>query len=173
MNHSVKYFLNRTFLLTAIVCSTTLFAKAQAPAAAAKPATAAKPAAKPAVAAKGSASYIENFFKKYKTSPDSAVDYLFGTNKLFTNVSQINLLKQKLDSLHFGLGKYLGRELIVQKNPSPSLVLYSYLVKHENMPVRFTFMFYKPQNDWVLYRFNFDDQIDAEMIDAARINNKK
>ena len=34
-------------------------------------------------------------------------------------------------------------------------------------------MFYKPQNDWVLYRFNYDDQIDAEMINAARIDNKK
>ena len=166
MNHKVKYFLNRTFLLAAIVCSTTLFAKAQAPAAA-------KPAAKSAVVSKGAASYIESFFKKYKTSPDSAVDYIFGTNKLFTNVSQINLLKSKLDSMQVILGKYLGRELIVQKTPTPSLVLYSYIVKHENSPIRFTFMFYKPQNDWVLYRFNYDDQIDGELIDAAKINNKK
>ncbi|SDT51258.1 hypothetical protein SAMN05216490_3814 [Mucilaginibacter mallensis] len=168
MNLNVKYFFNRTFLLAAIVCSTTLFAKAQAPA------TAAKPAAKPAaVAPKGAASYIETFFKKYKTSPDSAVEYLFSTNKLFTNVSQINLLKAKLDTLQLTVGKYLGRELIVQKTPTPSLVLYSYIVKHENEPVRFTFMFYKPKNDWVLYRFNYDDQIDSELIDAAKINNKK
>jgi hypothetical protein len=162
----MKNFLRRSFLLTVIIISCTICAKAQAPAAA-------KPAAKSAVVSKGAASYIESFFKKYKSNPDSAVDYIFGTNKLFTNVSQINLLKSKLDSMQVILGKYLGRELIVQKTPTPSLVLYSYIVKHENSPIRFTFMFYKAQNDWVLYRFNYDDQIDGELIDAAKINNKK
>jgi len=165
MSLNVKYILNKTLLLAAIICSCTFYANAQAPAAA-------KPAAKP-VAAKGAMTYVDNFFKKYKNSPDSAVDYLFSTNKLFTNVSQINLLKNKLDSLQLTVGRYLGKELMVQKTPSPSLVLYSYLVKHENQPVRFTFMFYKPQNDWVLYRFNYDDQIDMELIDAAKINNKR
>jgi hypothetical protein len=166
MSMKTKNLLSKTLLLIAIICSCTIYAKAQAPAAA-------KPAAKSAVISKGAASYIESFFKKYKTSPDSAVDYIFGTNKLFTNVSQINLLKSKLDSMQIMLGKYLGRELIVQKTPTPSLVLYSYIVKHENEPIRFTFMFYKAQNDWVLYRFNYDDQIDTELIDAAKINNKK
>jgi len=123
---------------------------------------------------KGTLSYIDGFFKRYKASPDSAIDYIFGTNKLFArNSSQINVLKMKVDSLQLSLGKYTGKELISERSASPSLVIYSYLVKHENQPIRFTFIFYKAQNDWALYRFNFDDSMDQEMFDAVKINNKR
>ena len=165
---NVKLFFYRSFLIAITVCCYSFIAVAQT-----------KPPAKPAdakavVVVKGTQSYIEAFFKKYKTSPDSAVDYLFGTNKLFANhATQINLLKSKLDSLQFSLGKYTGKELISEKGASPSLVLYSYLVKHENQPMRFTFIFYKALNEWVLYRFNYDDQMDQEMFEAAKINNKR
>jgi hypothetical protein len=126
------------------------------------------------VAVKGAQSYIETFFKKYKTSPDSAIDYIFGTNQLFArNASQINVLKMKMDSLQFSLGKYTGKELISQRSASPSLVIYSYLAKHENQPIRFTFIFYKASNDWVLYRFNYDDSMDQEMFESVKINNKR
>lgn len=150
-----------------IVCYTVFSVKAQT----AKPA--AKPIAAKVASAPGAATYLETFFKKYKTSSDSAIDYLFSTNKLFNNQSQITLLKLKLDSLGAAIGKYEGRELISQKSAGTSLVIYSYLVKHENQPVRFIFMFYKPRDQWELYRFNYDDAMDLELIEAAKINNKK
>ena len=160
---SLKYFLIAAFIL----CGT-FAVKAQTTAT-----TTAKPAAKTAApAAKGVVSYIETFFKKYKTSSDSAIDYIFGTNKLFTNVSQINLLKAKLDTLQLSLGPFIGRELIAEKSAANSLVIYSYIVKHENQPIRFIFMFYKPHNDWELYRFNYDDGMDTEMLESVKINNK-
>jgi hypothetical protein len=118
------------------------------------------------------AGVIDNFFKKYKISADSAVDYLFGTNKYFSNPAGIAQLKGKLDSLRQSLGGFIGHELIVEKTASPSLVLYSVLVKHEIQPVRFTFIFYRPHSDWVFYRFLFDDQMDQEMEDGAKIGNK-
>ena len=156
------------FLIAAFILCGTFAAKAQTTAT-----TATKPAAKTAVpAAKGVVSYIETFFKKYKTSSDSAIDYIFSTNKLFTNLSQINLLKAKLDSLQLSLGPFIGRELIAEKSATNSLVIYSYIVKHENQPIRFIFMFYKPHNDWELYRFNYDDGMDAEMLESVKINNK-
>jgi hypothetical protein len=125
-------------------------------------------------AVKGAQSYIDGFFKRYKASPDSAIDYIFNTNKLFAkNSSQITVLKMKVDSLQLSLGKYTGKELISERSASPSLVIYSYLVKHENQPIRFTFIFYKALNDWALYRFNFDDSMDQEMFEAVKINNKR
>ena len=128
----------------------------------------------PIVKAMGVQFYIETFFKKYKANPDSAIDYIFGTNQLFArNALQINVLKMKMDSLQLSLGKYTGRELISEKSASPSLVVYSYLVKHENQPVRFTFIFYKAQNEWTLYRFNYDDAMDQELFEAVKINNKR
>lgn len=137
-----------------------------------------KPAAKPAPAKqvagpKSALQIIDVFFKKYKDEgADTAIDYLFATNKLLANLPQLSVLKAKLDSLPQSVGKYVGHELITQKSASPSLYFYSYLVKFENQPYRFTFMFYKPQNDWELYRFKYDDQIDSELEEAGKINNK-
>ena len=156
----------RLFLSVVIVFGSALYASAQAPA---------KPAAvKPVpMASKGAIAKVDTFFKKYKDEGNgAAIDYLFGTNKLFTDVAAINVLKVKLDSLQRSVGQYLGKELIAQKSASASLVFYSYLVKFTNQPVRFTFMFYKPQNDWVLYRFKYDDQMDSELEEAGRISNK-
>jgi hypothetical protein len=160
--NSLHYF--KVLLLSLLLFGFSNYGKAQAPAK--------RPAAKPAVV-QSAAGIIDNFFKKYKAQgPDSAVNYLFGTNKYFSNPGGIAQLKAKLDSLHLSLGNYIGRELIVQKTASPSLVLYSYLVKHEIQPVRFTFIFYRPHSDWVFYRFLFDDQMDLELEDGAKISNK-
>lgn len=188
---------SRLFLMIAMVCGCSFYANAQAPAkpkakpAAAKttkgkltkpvpPTDTTKQAATTTVASppvvampKTAPGIIDAFFKKYKDEGTAAaIDYLFGTNKYFTNPAGIAQLKTKLDSLRQGIGTYLGKDLIVQKNASNSLVFYSYLVKHEIQPIRFTFIFYKPQGEWVLYRFKYDDQMDAELEEAGRINNK-
>ena len=160
---NTKIILYKIFILTLIVFCAGFSAKAQTT----------KPAAAKASPAGGASAYIDAFFRKYKISSDSAIDYLFSTNKLFTNQAQINLLKSKLDSLEVNIGRYEGHELIAQKSAGNSLVIYSYLVKHENQPVRFIFMFYKPEDKWELYRFNYDDTMDLELIEAAKINNKK
>jgi hypothetical protein len=161
-----------TIALMAVIAGTTAIANAQTTT---KPATAtAKPAAAAAQPAKPAAAVIDEFFKKYKeegTGP--ALDYFFGTNKYFGNAAGLTQLKAKLDSVRQSLGTYIGKELISQKSASGSLVLYSYLVKHEVQPIRFTFIMYKPHNDWVFYRFLFDDQLDNEMEEGAKINNKR
>jgi hypothetical protein len=154
------------FLLISFFCCGTFYAQAQTTdAAAATPKT---------IAVKGAASYVDGFFKRYKEEGSGpAVDYLFATNKLFTDAAQLLILKNKLDSLQISVGKYIGKELISQKSASPSFVLYSYLVKFENQPFRFIFVFYKPHNDWELYRFNFDDQLESELEEAAKLTTKK
>lgn len=160
----------KTALLALFFLAMTICSRAQAPAAIH---ATAKPAAIKPAAFVSAPAIIEKFFKKYKEAgPDSAVDYLFSTNKYFNNPTGASQLKARLDSMRASLGDYIGKDLIVQKAASPSLILYSYLVKHEVQPVRFIFIFYKPHNDWVFYRFLFDDQMDLEMEDAAKISNK-
>jgi hypothetical protein len=181
MKHLNLKLIARSFLFVGIFCCSIVYANAQAKPAAAKPggkSAAAKPATTKAavvipVVSRSVVSVIDTFFKKYKNDGTSAaIDFLFGTNKYFTNTAGIAQLKAKLDSLRQGIGMYLGKDLISQKNASNSLYFYSYLVKHEVQPLRFTFIFYKPQNDWVLYRFKYDDQMDIELEDAGKINNK-
>ena len=116
------------------------------------------------------AGIVELFFKKYKDEgTEQAIDYLFGTNKLFTDTTQISGLKKKLVLLRQTVGLYLGKEFIMQKNAGKSLYFYSYIVKFENQPVRFTFMFYKPKNAWVLYHFKYDADLDTELENSGRI----
>jgi len=161
----------KLIVLTATFCLFCFGVMAQTPVK--KPAAKAV-VAKPAVAPKSALQIIDAFFKKYKDKgADTAIDYLFSTNKLLAGLPQLSVLKVKLDSLPQSAGKYVVHKLIVQKSSSPSLFFYSYLVKFENQPYRFTFMFYKPQNEWELYRFKYDDQIDSELEEAGKINNKR
>lgn len=112
---------------------------------------------------------LDAFFKKYEEeTPAAAVDYLFGTNRSFLP-QQITELKEKLTDITQKIGAFNGIEQITTKKTSPSLVFFSYLIKHDNQPLRFTFIFYKPKDQWVVYQFKFDDQVDAELEESGRI----
>jgi len=114
--------------------------------------------------------YISVFFKKYKENGSSqAIDYIFSSNKLLANITQLDDLKSKLDSTRRLIGDYYGQVLITEKNASTDLVLLTYLVKHEKLPIRFTFVFYKPNKNWVLFKFQYDDQIISELEEAGKI----
>lgn len=113
--------------------------------------------------------YIHEFFNKYKDeNSDKALDYIFSTNKLVEK-NQLESMKSKVDSVNLLWGKITGITLIVEKDISKDLVLFSYLVKYEKAPLRFTFIFYRPQNNWMLYRFLYDDSAVDELEDAAKI----
>ena len=111
---------------------------------------------------------INTFFKKYSNSPSEAIDYIFKSNKSFTP-QQASELKDKFRDASLKIGLFNGFEPITTKNTTSSFVLFSYLVKHDNQPIRFTFIFYKPKNDWMLYKFKFDDSLDAELEESGRI----
>ena len=146
-----------------IICNS---AYAQTPAATTTPTKA------PAATVTGATAYIDKFFKTYeKDGTSRAIINIFKTNPLVDSTSLRGLIA-KIDTTRALIGLYIGKELIVQRKASNSLILYSYLVKHQNQPVRFTFMFYKPKNDWVIYRLYFDDQVDNELEESAKINGK-
>lgn len=114
--------------------------------------------------------YINTFFKMYKEDgTNKAIDYIFSSNASLSNVNQLANLKSKLDSTRQQIGNFNRQELITQKNSSNSLVLFSYLVKHDKQPLRFTFIFYKPKNNWTLYKFKFDDETDTELEESGKI----
>lgn len=115
-------------------------------------------------------SVINNFFKMYKDDGTAkAIDYIFSTNASLSDTNQLATLKNKLDSTRRQIGNFNRQELITQKSSSNSLVLFSYLVKHDKQPLRFTFIFYKPKNNWTLYKFKFDDETDTELEESGKI----
>lgn len=120
----------------------------------------------------GPPTYIDAFFKAYeKHGTARAVNNLFKSNKLVDTANLVGLVS-KMDSARAAIGLYMGKELIMQRKASNSLVLYSYLVKHEFDPLRLTFIFYKAKNEWVIYRFYFDNQVIEELQSSSVITSK-
>ncbi|PWK75337.1 hypothetical protein LX99_03831 [Mucilaginibacter oryzae] len=162
MQHAYfKAFKPLFFIISALILSAKASAQTQ------QAATAASPAAAPGVQ-----THIDKFFKAYdKQSTARAVIDIFKTNKNIDSTRLTGLIV-KIDSMRSVIGKYMGKDLIVQRKASGSLVLYSYLVKHEVQPARITFMFYKPKNEWEIYRLYFDVDVDGELAESAKITGK-
>jgi hypothetical protein len=111
--------------------------------------------------------YINSFFNKYKNEGvQKAIDYISSTN---TSITGLDNMKNKLDSIKVQVGDLVGFEQVAQKNAGNGLVLFSYLGKYKYYPLRFTFIFYKPQNSWTLIKFDFDNNILDELEYSSKI----
>lgn len=116
---------------------------------------------------------LERFFNKYRYNPQEAVEFIFSKNPIFQGeaAQQAQMVQDKLNQAIPLLGRYYGREPITKREIGTSLVLYSYLIQYERQPIRFTFKFYKPDREWFLLSFAFDDDLSDELEEAAKIPN--
>jgi len=115
---------------------------------------------------------VSIFFTQYKDEGASqALDNLYKNNKWINRATDaITNLKQQLEALNEDyVGKYYGYELITEKKLSDSFILMSYLVKYDRQPIRFTFQFYKPNNEWITFSFKYDGNIDEEIEESAKV----
>jgi hypothetical protein len=114
---------------------------------------------------------IDNFFIIYKDKGvDNALDNIFSTNTwmLQRSKDEIDNVKVQLKSIIQIVGKYYGYENIAQKSIGKSFKLFSFLVKYDRQPIRFTFIFYKAQDTWMLYNFRFDQDLTDELGESAK-----
>ena len=118
---------------------------------------------------------IDKFFSLYTTkSPNEAIDYIFSTNKWISNSKdQIENVKFKLNGTLKLIGDYTGHELITKKTVGNHLALYTFMIRYDRQPLRFTMLFYNPKNEWRLQNFSYDDSIDDELEEAAKIHRLK
>lgn len=114
---------------------------------------------------------IDSFFETYKTDASKAVKDLYKTSKWFDRIQDdIESIANTLNGFNVDyMGEYYGYELITKKGFSESFKLYSYLIKYDRQPIRFTFKFYKPNDKWILYSFKYDDGIDDEIEESAKL----
>ena len=120
--------------------------------------------------------YIEKFFETFqKKGSTPALDELYSSNKWVSKAEDAvaNLKSQMVELTVDYVGELHGYELITKKKLSDSYILYSYLVKYDRQPIRFTFQFYKPNKTWRLQSFKFDASLDDELEEAVMINNLK
>ena len=106
----------------------------------------------------------EHFFMLFETDSDIAVDFIFSTNKWFNTSSMPQLAesKGKIKKL-FYLGNYRGFELASKKLFSPSLVLITYIVKYDRQPIKIEFYFYKPEKNWQIQTFRFEEDLKNDL----------
>jgi hypothetical protein len=114
---------------------------------------------------------IDTFFTTYEKDAGKAVKELYATNKWTERIKDdidkvIGTVNGFTESY---MGKYYGYEIITKKKFSESFELYSYMVKYDRQPIRFIFKFYKPNDKWVLYSYALDDNLDAEIQEAAKL----
>jgi hypothetical protein len=111
------------------------------------------------------------FFRVFENEPMKAMDYAFSTNKwMERNIDGIESLKTKFKDLLPLVGDYYGYELITEKSIGKNLKLISYMLKYDRQPVRFTFVFYKPNEVWQVQNLNWDVSLDEELEESAKQN---
>jgi len=83
-----------------------------------------------------------------------------------------NISKDDVDSLENQLlgqegtirqsyGDAIGSVLISRENLKDTILKVVYVVKYERHLIRWSFIFYKPYDSWILDYFNYDDDIEA------------
>jgi hypothetical protein len=116
---------------------------------------------------------LSSFFKEYVDNPSKAVEEIYETNPWSMRIKDgIETMKNEVNKYTEDyVGKYYGYEVITKKQLGESFVLYAYEVKYDREPMRFTFIFYKPNKKWTLCSFKIDSDLDEELKDAAKIYN--
>ena len=114
---------------------------------------------------------INEFFKTYKTNKEGAIRNLMTKNPV-NKVPELNI-KQLVDEINkldkHMIGDFKGYELISEKHISNTIISNSYVVKHEHHPIRFTFTFYKAEDEWKIFHFNFDTKLLEELLEASKL----
>jgi hypothetical protein len=116
----------------------------------------------------------KKFFELYSAKPMDAIDYIFSGMKPNKQLSDdITAIKKNLKVTIDLDGQYYGYELINEKNIGSNLKLISYMLKYDKQPVRFIFIYYKPNDKWKIYTFQFNTNLDEELTNAASIDMMK
>lgn len=117
---------------------------------------------------------VSNFFSLYKErGNEPAIDYLFSNNPvLYSKGESIHNLKLTITNIEKLLGKMIEYKIIKNLDIDNSLKIIITLVKYDRQPLRFLFVFYKPDKKWVTYRFEIDTSFPDNFIDEVFKNNE-
>ena len=116
----------------------------------------------------------KKFFELYASKPMDAIDYIFSGMKLNKQVSDdITAIKKNLKVTIDQGGPYYGYDLITEKGVGNNFKLLSYMARYDKQPVRFIFVYYKPNDKWKIYTFQFNTNLDDELTNAASVDNLK
>ena len=113
--------------------------------------------------------YVKKFFLDFPKNSNKSIDEIYSTNPYTSGLTEaISNMKKVAENYPNSLGNYYGYEVITQKKCTNNFILYTYLVRYDRQPMKFTFEFYKPNDKWMLYSLNFAATIDEDVEQAAK-----
>jgi len=116
---------------------------------------------------------VDTFFETYQEKDIvEAVDYIFSTNPWMSQGEDVvTILKNQINTqlTEDVVGKYYGHEVMTTKTIGESVVYVTYLVKYDRQPIRFTFIFYKPDEEWRIHKFSYKDGLDDELEESGKV----
>lgn len=115
---------------------------------------------------------LEQFFKLYQADRKNRAEeqlYFFNRDRKDNSNDDVIISKQAmLREATEALGLYYGQELLGTHQVGERFKHLSYLLLHQESPVRIEFQFYKPQDHWLLIDFQVDNNLALELKDLAR-----
>lgn len=120
--------------------------------------------------ADGYESMVARFFQELSAGKaESAVDDLYATNRWISSESDAIInLKTQLVGVGSLVGQYHGVEKIAEYTVGSRFVYLSYMALYDRQPLRFIFEFYKPKEQWRVFSFSFDDDLDDDLEEQAK-----
>jgi len=82
--------------------------------------------------------------------------------------STINLIRKFIE-LNQTSGRFVSYKILRKKTFQNDIGVYCYLAKYEKKFYRFTFVFYNNEKEVKIFKFSFDDNIDAELEEGTKL----
>lgn len=113
---------------------------------------------------------IERFFSHLSSGDvKTATEELFQTNPWVKKKEDQNAqFVSKLIGITQMVGNYRGYERISEQKVGEKLIGYAYLAHYERQPVRFTFVFYKSNDEWFIYDTSFNSDMDNILKESLK-----
>jgi hypothetical protein len=114
---------------------------------------------------------LDKFFELYKQSPESALKYIFGTNKWMAEENTTEVMTQLQSNIDM-LGGYIDYELLKSRKVGSRFRIVSYFVYYDRQPLRLTFELYRNNEGWTVWNFKYDSSFDDEIEESMKFTER-
>ena len=81
----------------------------------------------------------------------------------------INNVAIQLAAMQRTYGEYRDHEILIHEVVLERYAYLMFFVSYDRQPFKFEFHFYKPTDDWQFQNFRFSDEVDDDIVEAARL----
>jgi len=114
---------------------------------------------------------IDLFFTKLaENKGDEAIIAVYeGSPYASVMADAINNVAIQLAAMQRTYGEYHDHEILIHEVVLDRYAYLMFFVAYDRQPFKFEFHFYKPRDEWQFQNFRFSDEIDYDIVEAARL----